>query len=95
MRINGSRTDKKLSELEISGLRTNLRVPPLSISNHSQPTRTLNNNNAIVKFFLLLPSIMILLYRRETNLAISSSPVTKIVYRFYWRTAIEEKKINF
>jgi hypothetical protein len=36
-----------------------------------------------------------LLYHRESNLAISSSPVTKIMYRFYWSTAIEEKKRNF
>ncbi len=35
------------------------------------------------------------MYRRESNLAISSSPVTKIMYRFYWRTAIKEKKRNF
>ncbi len=35
------------------------------------------------------------LYRQESNLAISSSPVTKIIYRFYWRTAIKEKKRNF
>jgi hypothetical protein len=34
-------------------------------------------------------------YRRESNLTISSSPVTKIMYRFYWRTAIKEKKRNF
>ncbi len=35
------------------------------------------------------------MYRQESNLAISSSPVTKIMYRFYWRTAVNEKKINF
>jgi hypothetical protein len=29
------------------------------------------------------------LYRRESNLAISSS---KIMYRFYWRTAVDERK---
>jgi hypothetical protein len=34
-------------------------------------------------------------YRRELNLAISSSPVTKIMYRFYWRTAVNETKRNF
>ncbi len=37
----------------------------------------------------------LLLYRRESNLAISSSLVTKIMSRFYWRTAIKEKKRNF
>ncbi len=35
------------------------------------------------------------LYQRESNLAISSSPVTKIMYRYCRRTAIREKKINF
>jgi hypothetical protein len=35
------------------------------------------------------------LYRRESNLAISSYPVTKIMYRFYWCTAVNEKKRNF
>ncbi len=33
-----------------------------------------------------------LLYHRESDLAISSSPVTKIMYRFYWRTAVDEKE---
>jgi hypothetical protein len=33
-----------------------------------------------------------LFYRRELNMAILSSPVTKIMYRFYWRTAIKENK---
>jgi hypothetical protein len=45
------------------------------------------------KVWQLLHTVLIEVYRRESNLAISSSPVTKIMYRFYWRTAV--KKRNF
>ncbi len=44
-------------------------------------------------YLSIYPSI---LYRRESNLAISSSPVTKIMYRFYWHTTelIKRKEIS-
>jgi hypothetical protein len=41
---------------------------------------------------LFLRTVLLKLYCRESNLVISSSPVTKIMYRFYWCTAVNEKK---
>jgi hypothetical protein len=36
------------------------------------------------------PQVATVLYRQESNLVMLSSPVTKIMYRFIWRTAVDE-----